>query len=582
MIARVLAGLLALSVVTPAAAVSAATSETLPLNSQLQVRVVRGSDLEIEIPVAAGDTYASLATEFSGAATYAEAIAAWNGGHPIEELAAVRIPFALVADDHRLMVLVNLFPDDRFEDDHWIHRARSGRLAVYSEGMWQVAEWFTGQGERFAELMAINGLDSPELRRGQEIRIPVALLHPALRPGERSADGSLVYGTDSDGPYAGYRLRPGEALYSAVVARYTGRTSADDVVQLATQIAGRSGIDDMRDIPVGYLVKIPFDLLEPEFLPAGHPRRREAEQEQARLAEALAAKPVPGATGLAGVVVLLDPGHGGKDLGTMNHDIWEHDYVYDVTCRLKRILEQQSAARVVLTLEDKESGCTPSNREPLKKNLQGTVLTTPPFLAKQNGEARIGVNLRWYLANSVYRRETRGGTDADRIVFVSLHADARHPSLRGAMVYVPGARYRTKTYGHSGPPYDRYAEVREKPLVRFSYKNRIRSEAVSRKLAAAILDGFRSERLAVPTKSNPVRDRVIRGRRQYVPAVIRNNEIPAKVLVEMVNLSNRDDAAVLATATDRERLARALARGLFDHFGEKLPASLASREPGSP
>ena len=125
---------------------------------------------------------------------------------------------------------------DRREGEDWVHIARSGPLPTYDAGLWQVAEWFTGRGDRFTELMEINRLDSPELRRGQEVRIPVALLHPALRPGERSADGSLVYDKDASGPYAGYRLRPGEALYSAVVGRYTGRTSADDVVQLMAHL----------------------------------------------------------------------------------------------------------------------------------------------------------------------------------------------------------------------------------------------------------------------------------------------------------------------------------------------------------
>ena len=86
-----------------------------------------------------------------------------------------------------------------------------------------------------------------------------------------------MYGSDDRGPYAGYRLRPGEALYSAVVVRFTGRTKAEDVVGLAETLAERSDIPDLTDIPVGYMVKIPFDYLEPEFLPAQHPKRLEAE-----------------------------------------------------------------------------------------------------------------------------------------------------------------------------------------------------------------------------------------------------------------------------------------------------------------
>jgi N-acetylmuramoyl-L-alanine amidase len=270
--------------------------------------------------------------------------------------------------------------------------------------------------------------------------------------------------------------------------------------------------------------------------------------------------------GLEGVVVILDPGHGGRDLGTMNNGIWEHDYVYDVSCRLKQRLESQTAAKVYLTLEDEKTGCVPSRTDKLKANRQGTVQTHPPFLAKENGEARIGVNLRWYLANSIYRREVSAGVDPDKIVFLSIHADARHPSLAGVMVYVPGAIYIGKTHGFKSRTYTRYAEVREKQYVSFSKKQRVRSEAVSQKFAEEIVRTFRNEDLPVQPYQ-PVRNRIIRGRSIFVPAVLRGNAVPTKVLVEMVNLSNSRDAALLASARDRDRLADALYQALFGYFG---------------
>jgi N-acetylmuramoyl-L-alanine amidase len=148
------------------------------------------------------------------------------------------------------------------------------------------------------------------------------------------------------------------------------------------------------------------------------------------------------------------------------------------------------------------------------------------------------------------------------------------------MAYVPGARYRTKTYGHNTKFYRRFREVREKPRVKFSYKQRVRSEAVSTKLANSMVNAFRSEKLPVqPYK--PVRNRVIRGRRAWIPAVLRSSEVPAKVLVEMVNLKNADDAKLLTKVETRDRLADALLRGLYDYFGEKppqtSPAKRASR-----
>ena len=131
-----------------------------------------------------------------------------------------------------------------------------------------------------------------------------------------------------------------------------------------------------------------------------------------------------------------------------------------------------------------------------------SVLTTPPFLAEEDGETAVAVNLRWYLANSVYRRLVKGGTDPDRIVFLSLHADARHPSLRGAMVYVPGARF----------PYAARWATRRRPTCasrrsascRASATRRatgVRSEAVSRKLAASDRQGAQDGRPPDPALS---------------------------------------------------------------------------------
>ena len=65
-----------------------------------------------------------------------------------------------------------------------------------------------------------------------------------------------------------------------------------------------------------------------------------------------------------------------------------------------------------------------------------------------------------------------------------------------------------------------------------------------------------------------MRNRIIRGKSKFVPAVLRGNAIPTKVLIEMVNLSNKKDAKILAAAKDRERLAGAIYHSLFLHFGE--------------
>ncbi len=133
------------------------------------------------------------------------------------------------------------------------------------------------------------GLPDEDLERGRPMVIPTGLLLPAFRDvpapvptpkpsiaGWReqvpAEDGlPLSYGEDDLGPFAQYRLQRGEALYSAVVVRFTGQLIAKEVNATALEIAERSGIDDVTSIPVGYPVRIPLDLLVPKYLPTNHP-----------------------------------------------------------------------------------------------------------------------------------------------------------------------------------------------------------------------------------------------------------------------------------------------------------------------
>jgi len=556
---------------------AAATPDTLTLSADLRVRVREGRTIEIETRLAPGEGFETAAARIAGTRSLAATIAQANDG-VVPADGWVKAPLAAASDEMRALALLNLFPKDHRAGDDWIHVARAAALPLYGEGLWQVAEWFAGDGSKFAALMVANGTSSPELAPDQEVRVPGNLLHPALRAVAPSADVPLVYGRDAAGPYAGYRLRAGEALYSSVVLRFTGRTLPEDVNTVAEALAERSAIRNPRDIPVNYLVKIPYDYLEPEYLPPGSAKRKEAEAQRAATEAELAKKPVaPTPKGLKGVLVVIDPGHGGRDLGTIQNGVQEHDYVYDVACRLKRLLESTTSARVVMTLKDEESGWHVSDSDALPANRQGTIQSTPPFLADADGESSTAVHLRWYLANSRYRKAVQAGTNPDRVVFVSLHADARHPSLRGLMVYVPGAQHRGTSFGRSGAEYANFEEVREAPKVRLTKQQKLRSEAMSRRLGAQIVRAFDQGGLPVQPHV-PVRSEVIRGKERWLPAVLRGNLVPTSVLVELVNLSNKDDAALLTRAAAREEMAGALGLALARHFGEKSkPAAGAAR-----
>jgi N-acetylmuramoyl-L-alanine amidase len=201
------------------------------------------------------------------------------------------------------------------------------------------------------------------------------------------------------------------------------------------------------------------------------------------------------------------------------------------------------------------------------------VLTDPPYLIE---DSTVGVHLRWYLANSVFRSAVKDGADEAKVVFLSIHADSLHPSLRGAMAYIPGARWRGGSYGKTGPIYAARREVREGPRVSFAAKQLLKSEGLSRSLAQHLLGAFRERDLVIHA-DKPIREKIIRSRRAWVPAVLRYNQVPAAMLVEVCNLANSDDRRLLETVEFREKVAEALVDGILRYYGDSQVPSSALR-----
>ncbi len=345
--------------------------------------------------------------------------------------------------------------------------------------------------------------------------------------------GELRFFEDSLGPYAGYRLKQGETVWTDVVRRFTSRTDGVSDTDAVRRVLERSGIEDARRIPPDAEIKIPIELLAAQYR---------------RTYTAAPTRP------LAGVVVILDAGHGGIDTGARGPSgVYEDEVVYDVMCRVKRILERETAATVHVTIRDKSRGfAVTATRTNFPRDRDEYIQTTPPY---QNLDATVGLHLRWYVANARYSRALRWGTAPDRVIFTSFHADDLAPNLRGATIYVPGARFCGGLYGKSGRTYRRFAEVRERPKVTFTTRERVRSERLSRAFAEDLVRALRAARIKV-FSTKPIRDHIVR-RTQFVPAVLRYNAVPTKVLVECGNLSNSRDRRNLGDPTFRERLARA-------------------------
>jgi N-acetylmuramoyl-L-alanine amidase len=638
----------------------------IPVGEGLRATLSESRSLFLEAQPLRGEGLYSLARRLCPAADAAREISRENDG--VKELQSgrrYRVPFALLRPELKTKVVRALFRDDRAEASGWRHVV-GPRGTAAGESLWQVALWFTGQGENFAVLREINALSDADPRAGDRLLVPAEILLPefraqlpkaetaaALPPPSRVApapaaasapqpaarvaaistpttlpplaDGDgletedvspapspsvalpapansgsspveppaaartmpaaplpltaadatpadspeafdLRYGKDAKGDFAIYALRPGEALYSSVVVRFTGSIHAEDVNALAKEIAGRNGIADVTGIPIGFPVKIPLDVLLPEFLPAGHPRR--VEYEASVTASARFRNQVT-AVDLEGITVILDAGHGGRDAGASMSGVWESLYVYDVMLRVRRLLEAYTSATVVPTTRDGRK-FEIDDRDVLGFSRGHSVLTTPPYPIE---DAKVGVNLRWYLANAVLKRATRQGGDPEKVVFVSIHADSLHPSLRGAMIYIPDAQRSGDSSGKRGAEYTSRQEVRDGGAWRPSTRELLRSEGLSRELATEVLDALREENLPVhPFK--PVREKVIRNRRQWVPAVLRYNAVPAKMLLEVCNLANAEDRELIQTRAYRQKLAEAVVRGILGYYGPSAGASV--------
>jgi N-acetylmuramoyl-L-alanine amidase len=573
----------------------------------VRAELTRDYQIEVTVKPHTGDAWTRLARRVTGDAANWEDLAAFNQtDDTLTTDQTVRVPFPMLRRNLQREVVSTLFPKDRTAPEGWRHVVVGAR-GVEGESLWNIAEWFTGDGANYSLIRKANPGQGLSTRKGDVILVPRQLLTAAFggSPEEenapktaaevrKSADDqaqraaadenvpeaaavalgapALTYDRSAPEPFAVYRLQKGEALYSSVAIRFTGRVYANDVGDVVDRIVRFNEIEDVSKIPVGRPVKIPMDLLLPEFLPQDAPERvaREATRREVQRASKRTR-----AKGLAGVEVILDSGHGGRDVGTEHEDVWESTYVYDVTCRLKRLLEKQSGAKVTMTTRSKTNGFSVVEKNVLEDPRDHYVQTTPKYLLD---DAIVGVNLRYYLANSIFRRAIKSGVASEKVVFLSIHADSLHPSLRGAMAYVPGAEFVKGTYRKKGDIYLTRAEVREQPEITHSRDEALLAEGVSRDFAESVMASFARNGLKVHP-FEPVRDNVIRRGHEWVPAVIRHNVVPTRMLLEVCNLGNTRDRELMKTKKYRQQLAEAIYQGLVDFYGraeEKSPRTVVA------
>lgn len=494
----------------------------------------------------------------------------------------VAIPFYLLQPSIQRKALLSVFRDDFVDQRGWTHLVASG--GQDRETLWTLCQWLTGNGANEDEVAKANRLATKHLSPGQKIWVPAHLLLDVMKEptpervpppppvAMETAAEALTYQSRNGKDYAVYLLKPGEALYSSVVVRFTDFERNADILNACEIVREASGIHDVHAIEPGTRILIPVELLSDRFKPAGSPERRQYEE---IVAQSHALRGRVRTKNLSGVLVILDPGHGGRDHGARNsrHELLEDELNFDLVCRIKKLLEKQTQARVHVLLRDRSwSHYTPTEAKRFQHDTDEELLTTPPY---PNEDAKTSANLRWYLANSLYRKAIKAGADKNKIVFTSIHCDAlfdhRH---RGAMVYVSGARYRPgapgrSREGHAGKLYDRYNEVKEQRYVAFSEEERRYDEAISRSFAQTVLDELGKKRIRRHLEGDPIRS-VIRqkGGVVFVPAVLRCNMVPTKILLEAANMTNDTDCERLADPQWRQWFAEAYVNALKAHFGE--------------
>jgi len=564
-----------------------AVATTLSNGARVEWR--RGEAPQLLVLPRSGEGWETLAARLTGNAANRTALQSANEGlkRPLQGI-RVRVPWQLLRAELKVECARGLFPRDRRTPEGWVHEV----LAPWGgdgESWWELADWFTGESGHYPALRDANPTLGLYPSAGTRVLIPEALLLAGFRqlpvdpvpppaptateavaaprpPPTPGASPVAVAGVTPAPPglleyqdgAAVYRLRAGEALYSSVVVRFTGQLDAPDVNATAAEIARDSGIADVTAIPVGYPIRIRLDLLLPEYLPEGSPRRAAWEQETRELS---AIRRVIRAADLDGINIILDAGHGGADTGAIASGVWESTYAYDVMSRVKRVLETQTKATVWTTVRDPALAGRPIDRDVLPQTRDQQLLVDPPY---DLADSATGVHLRWILANSLLARLERQRVSSERVAFVSIHADSLHPAIRGLMVYVPARSLRSSRAPFTPAAYP-CREVRTMGAPRFPQAFRSRSEALSTQLGDAIVRA--AERFSVPVHPySPVRASVLRGGSRWVPAVLRYSLVPTSVLIEICNLNNESDRKLLLSWQFREKLAHAIAAGLAEGF----------------
>ena len=502
----------------------------------------------------------------------------------------ITFPLKVINGSIRSSALKAVFFKDKAGIGYWKHR-----VTFAWETTSMIAGLFTKEGIKAGHLVRYNKMRNKGniLKKGDVIKIPWKWVSPELSLRPVSLKPPLKLKQDKSGKfYAHYQMKHGETLYSSVVIRFTGRLLNDEVNQVANKLLKLNNISDAKLIQSRQKIRIPLEWLSEEYLGSqtndvssrktSVKKTNKKKTKKIKSSKAVASKKklkrgkstqkaVAKKTkskrknNVHKIHVILDSGHGGRDPGATagslkNKDlIYEDEVVYDISKRMSKLFKKQGII-VHPTLSD------PNQKQPIRylshsHDRDERLLVTPNYLTRN---ARIGVNMRVYLVNHIFKNLRKKKVPSENILFISLHGDALHSSLSGAMVYFPDSRLRRGRFNMSSKIYRKRKEY----STNLTYKPRDNkySEKLSKSFGKNIINEFRELGLRTHRVSSAVRGYLYRKGKKTLPAVLRYSMVPTSVLVEIANLNNRLDRRDLLKSKTRQKIAKAITNSVTTHF----------------
>jgi len=226
--------------------------------------------------------------------------------------------------------------------------------------------------------------------------------------------------------------------------------------------------------------------------------------------------------------IVIDPGHGGHDTGTIGpNGLEEKDLVLDVAKRLGKLLDARLGADVIYTRQD---------------------------------DTFIPLETRTAIANQ---------EEAD--LFVSIHANSsRDPDARGVETYYLNFTSNANALevaARENAVSDKSIHELQDLVKKIALKEKIEE---SREFAANVQQSLHS---GLSTKSPGIRDRGVK----KAPFIVLIGANMPSILAEISFVSNPGDEKRLETAEYRQRIAESLYKGISKYVGGLSGVKVASR-----